>query len=78
MADSYIEGNLGARKIGTTGRGIGPAYSSKILRQGLRMGDLLNFDSFVQRLRVMVDYYKQVYVNALPPLIQYSVVYCNV
>eukprot|EP01084_Bolivina_argentea_P051706 95118_1 len=64
MADSYIEGNLGARKIGTTGRGIGPAYSSKILRQGLRMGDLLNFDSFVQRLRVMVDYYKRVYGNS--------------
>ncbi len=77
MADCFIEGNLGAKKIGTTGKGIGPAYSSKILRQGLRMGDLLNFDSFVHRLRVMADYYKKVYVHALPPPVQYSVVHCN-
>ncbi len=62
MADSFIEGNLGSKKLGTTGRGIGPAYSSKILRQGLRMGDLLKFDTFERRLRSMADYYKQVYV----------------
>ncbi len=59
MADGCMEGNLGAKKIGTTGRGIGPAYSSKILRQGLRMGDLLRFDTFVRRFHVMADFYKK-------------------
>jgi adenylosuccinate synthase len=36
-------------KIGTTGRGIGPAYSDKSTRCGIRTGDLLNFDSFVNK-----------------------------
>jgi adenylosuccinate synthase len=36
-------------KIGTTGRGIGPAYSDKSIRCGIRTGDLLNFDSFVKK-----------------------------
>jgi adenylosuccinate synthase len=34
------EGHLGRNKIGTTKKGIGPAYSSKILRNGIRIGDL--------------------------------------
>ena len=37
------------KKIGTTGRGIGPAYGDKVSRDGLRMGDLLEAD-FPQRL----------------------------
>jgi len=37
--------NLKENKIGTTKKGIGPAYSDKINRIGLRMGDLLNLDS---------------------------------
>ncbi|MDR0303448.1 MAG: adenylosuccinate synthase [Chitinispirillales bacterium] len=36
-------------KIGTTGRGIGPAYSDKSIRCGIRTGELLNFDMFVKR-----------------------------
>ena len=44
--DQAREGVRGAEKIGTTGRGIGPAYEDKAARVGLRLGDLRNLDSF--------------------------------
>lgn len=37
------------KKIGTTGRGIGPAYSDKATRCGIRLGDLLRWDKFVEK-----------------------------
>ena len=40
--DKAAEQAKGARRIGTTGRGIGPAYVDKMARVGIRMGDLLN------------------------------------
>lgn len=42
MIDKVTERFAGKRKIGTTGRGIGPAYADKINRIGIRVGDLLN------------------------------------
>jgi adenylosuccinate synthase len=39
------------RKIGTTGRGIGPCYGDKILRKGIKLGDLLDEDLFREKLR---------------------------
>lgn len=39
------------RKIGTTGRGIGPAYEDKIGRRGIRMGDLIKPEVFRRKLR---------------------------
>ena len=39
------------KAIGTTKRGIGPAYSSKATRNGLRVGDLKDLDSFAEKLR---------------------------
>lgn len=47
----------GDDKIGTTGRGIGPAYEDKVARRGLRLGDLLDPKSFAQKLRAIVDYH---------------------
>lgn len=47
------EGNeklLGKQKIGTTGRGIGPAYADKALRRGLRAVDMIDFEGFRSRL----------------------------
>jgi adenylosuccinate synthase len=41
----------GKKKIGTTGRGIGPAYEDKVSRQGIRVGDLLNKKVFAERVR---------------------------
>ena len=42
-------------KIGTTKRGIGPAYSDKASRCGIRTGDLLDFDGFVKKLTVQYN-----------------------
>jgi len=41
----------GDNKIGTTGRGIGPAYEDKVLRCGIKCGDLLNEDDFREKLK---------------------------
>src|SRR3982750_683907 len=40
--DLLSEARRGERKIGTTSRGIGPAYEDKIARRGIRVGDLVN------------------------------------
>jgi len=42
-------------KIGTTGRGIGPCYGDKILRRGIKAGDLLDEDLFLDKLRENVE-----------------------
>ncbi len=47
----------GKAKIGTTGRGIGPAYEDKVARRGLRLGDLLNRQRFEDKLRQLLDYH---------------------
>ncbi|MBB3186495.1 adenylosuccinate synthase [Microbacter margulisiae] len=45
LLDAAYEASKGSNKIGTTGKGIGPTYTDKISRNGLRVGDLLhNFD----------------------------------
>jgi adenylosuccinate synthase len=48
--DKASEQSKGVRRIGTTGRGIGPAYVDKMARIGIRMGDLLNPALFKQKL----------------------------
>ncbi len=47
----------GSAKIGTTGRGIGPAYEDKIARRGLRLGDLLDMKTFPQKLKEVMEYH---------------------
>jgi adenylosuccinate synthase len=53
--DKYREGRLGGKKIGTTGRGIGPCYADKIERRGLRLGDMEDPVAFSERLAERVD-----------------------
>ncbi len=48
--DKAAEQVKGLRRIGTTGRGIGPAYVDKMARIGIRMGDLLNHDVFCRKV----------------------------
>lgn len=48
--DEYQEALKGDQKIGTTKRGIGPAYMDKIARQGIRLMDLMRWDTFLARL----------------------------
>ncbi len=47
----------GKDKIGTTGRGIGPAYEDKVARRGLRLGDLLDAGRFAEKLKSVLDYH---------------------
>lgn len=47
----------GEDKIGTTGRGIGPAYEDKVARRGLRLGDLQNPEQFAEKLKEVVEYH---------------------
>ena len=47
----------GAARIGTTGRGIGPAYEDKVARRGLRLGDLFKGPVFAERLRELIDFH---------------------
>jgi adenylosuccinate synthase len=47
----------GNNAIGTTGRGIGPAYEDKAARRGLRVGDLIDFDQFSVKLKEVMEYH---------------------
>ncbi len=54
--DVLFEQKRGAKKLGTTGKGIGPAYESKTGRRGIRVWDLINPDQFKQKLtEILVD-----------------------
>ena len=53
--DGLREAELSGKGIGTTKRGIGPAYASKALRNGLRICDLRDADIFEEKLRRIVD-----------------------
>ncbi|CAL4324221.1 Adenylosuccinate synthetase [Buchnera aphidicola (Pterocallis alni)] len=54
---------LGKDCIGTTGRGIGPAYEDKVSRLGLKIFDLYNMELFAKKLKRNVDYYNFQLVN---------------
>ena len=47
----------GDAKIGTTGRGIGPAYEDKVARRGLRLGDMFNTERFADKLKEGMEYH---------------------
>ena len=53
--DQAREKARGGKAIGTTGRGIGPAYEDKVGRRGLRAGDLLNPHTFAEKLKELVE-----------------------
>ncbi|MFO7552982.1 MAG: adenylosuccinate synthase [Haliea sp.] len=55
--DVAREVRRGVEKIGTTGRGIGPAYEDKAARRGVRLGDLKDPERFASKLREVMDYH---------------------
>jgi adenylosuccinate synthase len=55
ILDQLEEEARGARSIGTTLRGNGPAYADKVGRRGLRVADLMDESSFVERLSMLVE-----------------------
>ncbi len=61
--DQAREKARGGKAIGTTGRGIGPAYEDKAGRRGLRAGDLLNAESFAEKLKELLDYHNFMLTN---------------
>ncbi len=61
--DMAREKARGDKAIGTTGRGIGPAYEDKVARRGLRVGDLFNMKTFAVKLKEIVDYHNFQLVN---------------
>ncbi len=63
--DVAREAAKGAKKIGTTGRGIGPAYEDKVARRGLRLQDLLRPKRFAEKLAEILDYHNFVLKNYL-------------
>ncbi len=54
LLDAAQEQRKGKQKVGTTGKGIGPAYTDKVARIGLRVGDLLR-DDFMDRYKALRD-----------------------
>ncbi|QCO71104.1 adenylosuccinate synthase [Buchnera aphidicola] len=61
--DIAREKKLGISALGTTGRGIGPAYEDKIARRALRIGDLKNEKTLSMRLEKIVSYYNHQLVS---------------
>lgn len=55
LMDKASESKMGDKKIGTTGRGIGPVYEDKVGRRGIKVSDLLYPDYFAQRLKSILD-----------------------
>ncbi|XP_005090678.1 adenylosuccinate synthetase [Aplysia californica] len=62
QVDGMQESGRGQKSIGTTKKGIGPTYSSKATRNGLRISDLIgDFDKFSEKFRHLVEHYKQMF-----------------
>ena len=56
MLDELSEKARGSGRIGTTGKGIGPAYADKAARTGVRAADLLDIEALIPRLETILEY----------------------
>lgn len=56
LLDGLEEEWRGGKAIGTTRKGIGPAFADKVARYGIRSGDLLDKEALLERLRLVLDY----------------------
>ncbi|TGJ78417.1 hypothetical protein E0Z10_g10343 [Xylaria hypoxylon] len=63
--DGLEEVELGERKIGTTGRGIGPSYRTKAARSGIRVHEIFDQESFEAKLRKLADGYRKQFTDVL-------------
>ncbi len=61
--DAAREAARGKKAIGTTGRGIGPAYEDKISRRGLRVSDMLDEERLKLKLKEVMEYHNYALVN---------------
>uniref|UniRef100_A0A0B7BHY9 Adenylosuccinate synthetase n=1 Tax=Arion vulgaris TaxID=1028688 RepID=A0A0B7BHY9_9EUPU len=66
QVDGMLESGRGHKSIGTTKKGIGPTYSSKATRNGLRISDLVgDFSKFSEKFKHLVDHFKQMFPELL-------------
>ncbi|MES2935030.1 MAG: adenylosuccinate synthase [Pseudomonadota bacterium] len=71
--DGAREAARGSAKIGTTGKGIGPAYEDKVARRAIRTADLLNEKRFAEKLAENLDYHNFVLTQYLKaPAVDYQ------
>ena len=74
--DAAREVARGEAKIGTTGKGIGPAYEDKVARRAIRVADLLNEKRFAEKLRTNLDYHNFVLAHYLKaPMVDFQKVF---
>ena len=73
--DQAREIKRGAAKIGTTGRGIGPAYEDKVARRALRVQDLFHPETFAEKLKEVMEYHNFMLTQYLgAPALDYQTV----
>jgi adenylosuccinate synthase len=78
VAREVKRGNTGAEKIGTTGKGIGPAYEDKIARRALRVQDLKYPERFAAKLRELLDLHNHVLTTYLgAPALEFEPIYAD-
>ncbi|MDT0488843.1 adenylosuccinate synthetase, partial [Streptomyces doebereineriae] len=61
--DKVVERYAGSKKIGTTGRGIGPCYQDKIARIGIRVADVLDEQLLAEKIEGALEFKNQVLVK---------------
>jgi adenylosuccinate synthase len=75
LLDGFYESALGENKIGTTSRGIGPAYSDKAGRRGVRLGDLLDKPRRLKSFGALYDQHalilEKIYQTTAPDRVQF-------
>ena len=75
-AREAVRESAGSEKIGTTGKGIGPAYEDKIARRALRVQDLKYPERFAAKLRVLLELHNHILTTFLhAPAIDFDTVY---
>ena len=75
MLDALEEEARGANKIGTTSRGIGPAYQDKVARFGIRMGEFIKPELFEMRLREVLAYKNRLLQLFGSPTVEFDALY---
>jgi adenylosuccinate synthase len=63
ILDGVEEEFLGDKKIGTTGKGIGPCYSDKIARNGIRITDLTNIELIKKKLDIIITLKEKIFMS---------------
>lgn len=76
LLDAALEAKKGAHKIGSTLKGIGPTYTDKIARNGLRVGDVISpnfenkFNALLENHKYLLDKYNFDYSEMLPEMVE--------